>query len=215
MCQYAEAAERVGSSQTRLLSPLFSLPIANSCRVSYFFFMLWNWASHRRSPVEERHDSFLERFRDPDLKEVTSREINTQAAGQSNAAREKKWVDSVAGAFKFHFSYPSPQVRPQTNRERPWNLVIATRLGLELHGLQRVTRFIAKITERGNLVLCISHKLSQQVAACNLQHEQLQQHRQVSLSTTTRIEKKEKKKNKQRMSCVFPPYLSEIEIEEK
>lgn len=94
-------------------------------------------------------------------------------------------------------------------------MVIAARLGLELHGLQRVTRFIAKITEQGNLVLCISHKLSQQVAACNLQHEQLQQHRQVSLSTTTRIEKKEKKKNKQRRSCVFPPYLSEIEIEEK
>lgn len=67
-----------------------SLPPANPSRVSYFFFMLWNWASHRRSPVAERHDSFLERFRDPDLKDVTSREINAQAAGHGDTVRQRK-----------------------------------------------------------------------------------------------------------------------------
>lgn len=65
--------------------------------------MLWNWASHRRSPVTERHDSFLERFRDPDLKEINSRESNAQAAGHSDAVRERKWVNGLRVTSGFTF----------------------------------------------------------------------------------------------------------------
>ncbi|XP_060776149.1 cyclic nucleotide-gated cation channel alpha-3 isoform X1 [Neoarius graeffei] len=36
-------------------------------RLSHFLFMLRNWASHRLQPAVERPDSFLERFRGPEL----------------------------------------------------------------------------------------------------------------------------------------------------
>jgi len=36
--------------------------------------MLWNRASHRANPVTERHDSFLQRFRGPELKDASGRE---------------------------------------------------------------------------------------------------------------------------------------------
>lgn len=113
------------------VTPVLSLPPANSSRVSYFFFMLWNWASHRRSPVTERHDSFLERFRDPDLKEITNRENNTQAAGHSNAVRERKWVNGLQVTSGFIHLKLFPQIWPQTNGWRPWSSLFAERLGLD------------------------------------------------------------------------------------
>ncbi|KAF5894311.1 cyclic nucleotide-gated cation channel alpha-3-like, partial [Clarias magur] len=42
-------------------------------RLSCFLFMLRNWASHRLQPELERPDSFLERFRGPELKDLSSR----------------------------------------------------------------------------------------------------------------------------------------------
>ncbi|KAM9482068.1 cyclic nucleotide-gated channel cone photoreceptor subunit alpha isoform 1-T1 [Clarias gariepinus] len=42
-------------------------------RLSRFLFMLRNWASHRLQPELERPDSFLERFRGPELKDLSSR----------------------------------------------------------------------------------------------------------------------------------------------
>ncbi|XP_047443490.1 cyclic nucleotide-gated cation channel alpha-3 isoform X3 [Mugil cephalus] len=64
-------------------------------RLSYFFFMLRNWASHRMNPKVERHDSFLERFRGPDLKDTCSRESNAQSVGHSDILRKRKkeiWI---------------------------------------------------------------------------------------------------------------------------
>ncbi|XP_010769801.1 cyclic nucleotide-gated channel cone photoreceptor subunit alpha-like [Notothenia coriiceps] len=58
-------------------------------RLSYFFFTLWNWASHRVHPEVERRDSFLDRFRGPELKE-TSRESNAQSLGSCDVARKRK-----------------------------------------------------------------------------------------------------------------------------
>lgn len=41
-------------------------------RLSYFFYMLRNWAFNRMNPeVPARRDSFLERFRGPELKEMS------------------------------------------------------------------------------------------------------------------------------------------------
>ncbi|KAM8875273.1 cyclic nucleotide-gated channel alpha-3 isoform 4-T4 [Spinachia spinachia] len=64
-------------------------------RLSHFSSMLWNWASHRVNPETERHDSFLERFRGPELKEPSGRESNAASVGQSAAARKRKkeiWI---------------------------------------------------------------------------------------------------------------------------
>ncbi|TNN26666.1 hypothetical protein EYF80_063198 [Liparis tanakae] len=61
-----------------------------SRRLSHFFFMLWSWASHRDSPVTERHDSFLERFRGPELKDASGRESAARAAGRGGPAPERK-----------------------------------------------------------------------------------------------------------------------------
>ncbi|XP_036971897.1 cyclic nucleotide-gated cation channel alpha-3 isoform X1 [Acanthopagrus latus] len=64
-------------------------------RLSYFFFMLWNWASHRENRQTERHDSFLERFRGPELKDVSSRESNAQSVGLNDTVRKRKkeiWI---------------------------------------------------------------------------------------------------------------------------
>ncbi|XP_022531510.1 cyclic nucleotide-gated channel cone photoreceptor subunit alpha isoform X2 [Astyanax mexicanus] len=42
-------------------------------RLSHFLFMLRNWATHRLQREVERPDSFLERFRGPELKDISSR----------------------------------------------------------------------------------------------------------------------------------------------
>ncbi|XP_039666043.1 cyclic nucleotide-gated channel cone photoreceptor subunit alpha isoform X1 [Perca fluviatilis] len=64
-------------------------------RLSYFFFMLWNWVSHRVHPETERHDSFLERFRGPELKDISSRESTAQSVGHNDTTRKRnlasKW----------------------------------------------------------------------------------------------------------------------------
>uniref|UniRef100_A0A3Q1ER41 Cyclic nucleotide gated channel subunit alpha 3a n=1 Tax=Acanthochromis polyacanthus TaxID=80966 RepID=A0A3Q1ER41_9TELE len=60
--------------------------------LSYFFFMLRTWASHRMNPEEERHDSFLERFRGPELKDMPCRESNAQSVGHDDTLRKRnKW----------------------------------------------------------------------------------------------------------------------------
>uniref|UniRef100_H3D8E4 Cyclic nucleotide gated channel subunit alpha 3 n=1 Tax=Tetraodon nigroviridis TaxID=99883 RepID=H3D8E4_TETNG len=60
-------------------------------RVSYFFLMLWNWASLRGTPVTERHDSFLERFRGPELKDLN----------QDSGIKELGHSDSLGGKNKW------------------------------------------------------------------------------------------------------------------
>ncbi|XP_028443678.1 cyclic nucleotide-gated channel cone photoreceptor subunit alpha isoform X2 [Perca flavescens] len=58
-------------------------------RLSYFFFMLWNWVSHRVHPETEMHDSFLERFRGPELKDISSRESTAQSVGHNDTTRKR------------------------------------------------------------------------------------------------------------------------------
>ncbi|XP_062854221.1 cyclic nucleotide-gated channel cone photoreceptor subunit alpha [Trichomycterus rosablanca] len=49
-------------------------------RLSNFLYMLRNWASHRLQPEIERPDSFLERFRGPELKDISSRGSNAHSS---------------------------------------------------------------------------------------------------------------------------------------
>ncbi|GAA6096054.1 cyclic nucleotide-gated cation channel alpha-3 isoform X1, partial [Tachysurus ichikawai] len=48
--------------------------------LSHFLYMLRNWASHRLQPEVERPDSFLERFRGPELKDLSSRGSNARSS---------------------------------------------------------------------------------------------------------------------------------------
>ncbi|KAM4629251.1 cyclic nucleotide-gated channel cone photoreceptor subunit alpha [Polymixia lowei] len=64
-------------------------------RLSNFLFMLRNWASHRMHREAERPDSFLERFRGPELKDVSSQESNAQSLGYHDTVRKRKkeiWI---------------------------------------------------------------------------------------------------------------------------
>uniref|UniRef100_A0A4W4GP72 Cyclic nucleotide-binding domain-containing protein n=1 Tax=Electrophorus electricus TaxID=8005 RepID=A0A4W4GP72_ELEEL len=51
-------------------------------RLSHFLFMLRNWASNRLQHEVERPDSFLERFRGPELKDLSSRGSNAHTSTQ-------------------------------------------------------------------------------------------------------------------------------------
>ncbi|XP_036832412.1 cyclic nucleotide gated ion channel alpha 3 variant 2 isoform X1 [Oncorhynchus mykiss] len=59
-------------------------------RLSHFLFMLRTWASHKMHHEVERPDSFLERFRGPELKEASSRESNAQSLGYPDRVRKRK-----------------------------------------------------------------------------------------------------------------------------
>uniref|UniRef100_A0A8C7LK36 Cyclic nucleotide gated channel subunit alpha 3a n=1 Tax=Oncorhynchus mykiss TaxID=8022 RepID=A0A8C7LK36_ONCMY len=64
-------------------------------RLSNFLFMLRTWASPRMHREVERPDSFLERFRTPELKEASSRESNTRSQGYPDRVRKRKkeiWI---------------------------------------------------------------------------------------------------------------------------
>ncbi|XP_061636134.1 cyclic nucleotide-gated channel cone photoreceptor subunit alpha-like isoform X1 [Phyllopteryx taeniolatus] len=80
-------SERALSSKSN--RTLFTGPGAMA-RLSYFFHMLRNWAFNRMNPeVPARHDSFLERFRGPELKEVCRRESDTQSVGRNGTMHRK------------------------------------------------------------------------------------------------------------------------------
>ncbi|KAF4078772.1 hypothetical protein AMELA_G00185340 [Ameiurus melas] len=49
-------------------------------RLSRFLFMLRNWASRRLQPEVERPDSFMERFRGPELKDLSGRGSNARSS---------------------------------------------------------------------------------------------------------------------------------------
>ncbi|XP_030647496.1 cyclic nucleotide-gated cation channel alpha-3 isoform X3 [Chanos chanos] len=64
-------------------------------RLSHFLFRLRNWASHRLHREVERPDSFLERFRGPELKEISSRESNAHSVGHPDGLFKRKkevWI---------------------------------------------------------------------------------------------------------------------------
>ncbi|KAM9482069.1 cyclic nucleotide-gated channel cone photoreceptor subunit alpha isoform 2-T2 [Clarias gariepinus] len=65
-------------------------------RLSRFLFMLRNWASHRLQPELERPDSFLERFRGPELKDLSSRgSIARSSLGhpeQNHKKKKNSWI---------------------------------------------------------------------------------------------------------------------------
>ncbi|XP_035249666.1 cyclic nucleotide-gated cation channel alpha-3-like isoform X1 [Anguilla anguilla] len=65
-------------------------------RLSHFILMLRNWASHRLHQETERPDSFLERFRGPELKDLSSRDSNAQSSlGHPDQPRRRKkdfWI---------------------------------------------------------------------------------------------------------------------------
>ncbi|XP_078259100.1 cyclic nucleotide-gated channel cone photoreceptor subunit alpha [Rhinoraja longicauda] len=64
-------------------------------RLSNLIVVLRNWATQQIHNEEQRPDSFLERFRGPDIKDVSSRESNTQsgAGNPEHQGRSKKKKD--------------------------------------------------------------------------------------------------------------------------
>ncbi|XP_041115954.1 cyclic nucleotide-gated channel cone photoreceptor subunit alpha-like [Polyodon spathula] len=60
-------------------------------RVSRFLLSIRNWARKRLHHEEQRPDSFLERFRGPELKEASSRESNTQSALGQQGRVKSHW----------------------------------------------------------------------------------------------------------------------------
>ncbi|XP_061833570.1 cyclic nucleotide-gated channel cone photoreceptor subunit alpha isoform X3 [Nerophis lumbriciformis] len=73
-------------------------------RLSYFFYMLRTRVFSRMNPeVTERHDSFLERFRGPELKDMSSRDSNGHSLGPNEALNMKKkeiWImDPAADTY--------------------------------------------------------------------------------------------------------------------
>uniref|UniRef100_A0A672Q2X2 Cyclic nucleotide gated channel subunit alpha 3 n=1 Tax=Sinocyclocheilus grahami TaxID=75366 RepID=A0A672Q2X2_SINGR len=66
---------------------VFLFDIFRSPRLTHFLLMLRNWVSHRLRREVERPDSFLERFRGPDLKDLSSRGSNKQMETD-----EKVWI---------------------------------------------------------------------------------------------------------------------------
>uniref|UniRef100_A0A8C4BCH1 Cyclic nucleotide-binding domain-containing protein n=1 Tax=Denticeps clupeoides TaxID=299321 RepID=A0A8C4BCH1_9TELE len=64
--------------------------------LSHFLFMLRNWATKRLHDEEQRPDSFLERFRGPELKDLSSRGSTAQSSlGCMDAPRKRKkeiWI---------------------------------------------------------------------------------------------------------------------------
>ncbi|KAL1023397.1 hypothetical protein UPYG_G00040300 [Umbra pygmaea] len=62
-------------------------------RLSHFLFMLRSWTSHRMQRQEERPDSFLERFRGPELTEVSNRHNRSLRYPDRVRKRKKElWV---------------------------------------------------------------------------------------------------------------------------
>uniref|UniRef100_A0A672Q8B3 Cyclic nucleotide gated channel subunit alpha 3 n=1 Tax=Sinocyclocheilus grahami TaxID=75366 RepID=A0A672Q8B3_SINGR len=59
---------------------VFLFDIFRSPRLTHFLLMLRNWVSHRLRREVERPDSFLERFRGPDLKDLSSRGSNARSS---------------------------------------------------------------------------------------------------------------------------------------
>ncbi|KAL6458007.1 hypothetical protein MHYP_G00332370 [Metynnis hypsauchen] len=73
-------------------------------RLSHFLFMLRNWASHRLQREVERPDSFLERFRGPELKDISSRGSYAHSSiGHPDRPHKRKkevWImDPAADAY--------------------------------------------------------------------------------------------------------------------
>uniref|UniRef100_A0A3B3QPH1 Cyclic nucleotide gated channel subunit alpha 3 n=1 Tax=Paramormyrops kingsleyae TaxID=1676925 RepID=A0A3B3QPH1_9TELE len=67
-------------------------------RLSHFMFMLRTWASHTLTQEAERPDSFLERFRGPELKEVSSRGSQGQSStGHPGGPQKRNKVRTAIG----------------------------------------------------------------------------------------------------------------------
>ncbi|XP_052331639.1 cyclic nucleotide-gated channel cone photoreceptor subunit alpha-like isoform X2 [Oncorhynchus keta] len=69
-------------------------------RLSHFLFMLRTWASPRMHREVERPDSFLERFRTPELKEASGRESNAQSLGYPDRVRKRNKKDDKKDEIK-------------------------------------------------------------------------------------------------------------------
>ncbi|KAJ8350386.1 hypothetical protein SKAU_G00255160 [Synaphobranchus kaupii] len=69
-------------------------------RLSNFILMLRNWASRRLHHEAQRPDSFLERFRGPELKDISSRESNVQSSlenpDQPRRRKKEAWIADPA-----------------------------------------------------------------------------------------------------------------------
>ncbi|XP_040192263.1 cyclic nucleotide-gated cation channel alpha-3 isoform X2 [Rana temporaria] len=81
-------------------------------RLSRFLLTVQNWATRHLVPEDQRPDSFLERFRGPELKEVSSRNSNTQSfVGTQErierATRKKKEIFVIDPASNFYYRWLS------------------------------------------------------------------------------------------------------------
>ncbi|XP_075056223.1 cyclic nucleotide-gated channel alpha-3 isoform X1 [Mixophyes fleayi] len=81
-------------------------------RLSRFILTLRNWAMRHLTQEDQRPDSFLERFRGPEMKEVSSRNSNTQSVLENQdrlqrANRKKKEIFVIDPASNFYYRWLS------------------------------------------------------------------------------------------------------------
>eukprot|EP00062_Callorhinchus_milii_P006892 gi/632947918/ref/XP_007889309.1/ PREDICTED: cyclic nucleotide-gated cation channel alpha-3 isoform X3 [Callorhinchus milii] len=83
-------------------------------RISHLILTLRNWAARHMHTEDQRPDSFLERFRGPEIKEASSRESNTQSGmgnperqGKSKKTRKKKEMFIIDPAGNLYYRWLS------------------------------------------------------------------------------------------------------------
>ncbi|XP_067841477.1 cyclic nucleotide-gated channel cone photoreceptor subunit alpha [Heptranchias perlo] len=81
-------------------------------RLTQFVLMLRNWTTSHMHNEDQRPDSFLERFRGPEMKDVSSRESNTQSAvgnpeHQGKSKKKKKDVCVIDPAENLYYRWLS------------------------------------------------------------------------------------------------------------
>uniref|UniRef100_A0A8C6WMU4 Cyclic nucleotide gated channel subunit alpha 3a n=1 Tax=Neogobius melanostomus TaxID=47308 RepID=A0A8C6WMU4_9GOBI len=76
-------------------------------RLSHFFLMLRSWVTHRgQAKEEQRPDSFLDRFRGPELRDMTSRGSNAPSVGPNDTGQTRKkeiWIMDPAADMYYRW----------------------------------------------------------------------------------------------------------------
>ncbi|KAM8976593.1 cyclic nucleotide-gated channel alpha-3 [Pelodytes ibericus] len=87
-------------------------------RLSRFLITMRNWAMRHITREDQRPDSFLERFRGPELKEASSRNSNTQSLQENHERLER--VNSHWGLANFNINN-SNNTEDTQNEKKPLN----------------------------------------------------------------------------------------------
>ncbi|XP_053561433.1 cyclic nucleotide-gated cation channel alpha-3 [Bombina bombina] len=84
-------------------------------RLSRLIITLRNWAMRHLNREDQRPDSFLERFRGPELKEVTSRNSNTQSVQENQDKLQKTTSVWVLASYNVNNSNNTEETKNEKN----------------------------------------------------------------------------------------------------